>query len=265
MELLTLLIAGAIAGTAAGLLGIGGGVVIVPVLSLVFVGQHVDPDLIIKIAVGTSLATIVVTAISSVLAHHRHGNVRWDLFKLMTPTVVLGSFVGSVIADMMDAHALTVAFIVFLYSVSTQMALGVVPPPGRSLPSTTALRGVSSGVGMISAMFGIGGGALHVPFFTFCGVTVKVAVATAAAIGLPLAVSSALGFIVMGLDEVNLPPHSLGYVNLPAFIGVVASSIVFAPLGAKLTQVLPDKLIKRIFAAFLFVLASKMAYDMVFI
>ncbi len=264
MELLTLLIAGAIAGTAAGLLGIGGGVVIVPVLSLVFVGQHVDPDLIIKIAVGTSLATIVVTAISSVLAHHRHGNVRWDLFKVMTPTVVLGSFVGSVIADMMDAHALTVAFIVFLYSVSTQMVLGVVPP-GRTLPSTTALRGVSSGVGTLSAMFGIGGGALHVPFFTFCGVTVKVAVATAAAIGLPLAASSTLGFIVMGLDEANLPPHSLGYVNLPSFIGVVASSIVFAPLGAKLTQVLPDKLIKRIFAAFLFVLASKMAYDMVFI
>ena len=264
MELFTLLIAGAVAGLAAGLLGIGGGVVIVPVLSLVFVDQNVDPELIIKIAVGTSLATIVVTAISSVLAHHRHGNVRWDLFKAMTPTVVLGSFVGSVIADFMDAQALTVAFIVFLYLASLQMALGVVPP-GRSLPSTTALRGVSSGVGVLSAMFGIGGGSLHVPFFTFCSVTVKVSVATAAAIGLPLAASSTLGFILMGLDEVNLPPNSLGYVNLPAFIGVVVSSTVFAPLGAKLTQVMPDKLIKRIFAVFLFVLASKMAYDMVFI
>ena len=263
MELLALLAAGAAAGTAAGLLGIGGGVIIVPVLSLVFAAQGVDESIIIKVAVGTSLATIVVTAVSSIWAHHRRGAVRWPLVRVMSPGVVAGALLGAWLADIIPAYWLTLGFIVFLSGVSLQMALGTVGA-GRALPGPIGLSGVSSVVGCISALMGIGGGALHVPFMSWCGVPVKQAIATAAAIGFPLALASSIGFVFTGLDETLLPPHSLGYINLPAFAGVVAASILFAPLGARLAHQLPDKLIKRIFAVFLFLLALRMAYTLLF-
>jgi uncharacterized membrane protein YfcA len=262
MQLLTLLVAGAAAGTTAGLLGIGGGVIIVPVLALVFSNEGVDPQILIKVAVGTSLATIMVTAVSSIWAHHRHGAVRWKLFRTMTPGVVAGSLIGAWLADQIPALWLTISFIVFLMGVSLQMALGPLVA-GRSLPGPWALRGVSTMVGTVSALMGIGGGALHVPYLSWCGVPVKQAIATAASIGLPLAVASTAGFILTGLDETTLPPHSLGYINLPAFAGVVGASILFAPLGARLAHRLPDKLLKRTFALFLFILALRMAYDLV--
>ncbi len=262
MQLLTLLAAGAIAGTTAGLLGIGGGVIIVPVLSLVFVREGVDPDILIKVAIGTSLATIVVTAISSIWAHHRHGAVLWHLFRIMTPGVVTGSLIGAWIADNIPGSWLSIAFIIFLFGISVQMAIGPVSA-GRNLPGHWVLRSVSGLFGAIAALMGIGGGALHVPYLSWCGVPVKQAIATAAAIGLPLGLASTLGFIITGLDETTLPPNSLGYVNLPAFAGVVGASLLFAPLGARLAHRLPDKLLKRTFALFLFFLAIRMAYDLV--
>ncbi len=262
MELVTLLIAGAVAGTAAGLLGIGGGVIIVPVLSLVFAREGVDPEILIKVAVGTSLATIVVTAISSIWAHHRRGAVHWNLVRIMAPGVVSGSLIGAWIADLIPGSWLTLAFIIFMLGVSLQMALG--PMGGaHALPGPWALRGASAVVGVISALMGIGGGALHVPYLSWHAIPVKQAIATAAALGLPLAVASTAGFIATGLDETALPPHSLGYINLPAFAGVVGASILFAPLGARLAHRLPDKLLKRTFAVFLFFLALRMAYDLV--
>jgi len=262
MQLLTLLAAGAVAGTAAGLLGIGGGVIIVPVLALVFASEQVNPDVLIKVAVGTSLATIMVTAISSIWAHHKRGAVRWPLVRTMTPGVVLGSLFGAWLADLIPGGWLTVAFIVFLFAVSLQMAWGPVGA-GRQLPGAWTLRGVSYTVGTISALMGIGGGALHVPYLSWCGVPVKQAIASAAAIGFPLALASTVGFVLTGLDESDLPPHSLGYINLPAFAGVVGASILFAPLGARLAHSLPDKLLKRTFAVFLMILALRMAYDLV--
>lgn len=262
MQLLTLLSAGAVAGTAAGLLGIGGGVIIVPVLSLVFASEGVDPDILIKVAVGTSLATIVATAISSIWTHHRHGAVLWNLFRIMTPGVVTGSLFGAWLADKIPGSWLTIAFIVFMFAIALQMAIGP-PGTGRTLPGHWVLRAVSAIVGTVSALMGVGGGAMHVPYLSWCGVPVKQAIATSAAIGLPLAVSSTLGFIITGLDETTLPPNSLGYVNLPAFAGVVGASLLFAPLGARLAHRLPEKLLKRTFAVFLFFLAIRMAYDLV--
>lgn len=262
MQLATLLAAGAVAGTAAGLLGIGGGVIIVPVLSLVFVSEGVDPEILIKVAVGTSLATISVTAISSIWAHHRRGAVRWPLFRTMAPGVITGSLIGAWIADLIPGSWLTLAFIAFMFGVSLQMALGPVGG-GRRLPGPWSLRGASAIVGAISALMGIGGGALHVPYLSWHGIPVKQAIATAAALGLPLALASTAGFIVTGLNETALPPHSLGYINLPAFAGVVGASILFAPLGARLAHRLPDRLLKRTFAVFLLFLALRMAYDLV--
>ena len=140
--------------------------------------------------------------------------------------VITGSLIGAWLADLIPGAWLTVAFILFMFGVSLQMAIGPLGA-GRDLPGPWALRGVSAIVGTISALMGIGGGALHVPYLSWCGVPVKQAIATSAAIGLPLAVASTVGFILTGLDETSLPPHSLGYINLPAFAGVVGASISY--------------------------------------
>jgi len=261
MDITTLLIAGSIAGTAAGLLGIGGGVIIVPVLSLVFAAEGIDPDILIKVAVGTSLATIVITAITSIWTHHRKGAVDWSLALIMTPGVILGSFVGAMIAHLMPGYWLSVAFVIFLLIVSIQMVVGTLQGD-HPLPGDWGLRAVSFIVGTISSLMGIGGGAMHVPYLSWCGIPVKRAIATAATIGFPLALASAVGFIVTGYGLPNLPQYSFGYVNLPAFGGIVAASVLFAPLGARLAHVLPDIILKRFFGFFLFILALKMAYDL---
>lgn len=259
MDLHMLLLSGAVAGTLAGLLGIGGGVIIVPIVTLLFEGQGIDHALAIKIALGTSLATIVVTALSSIYMHHRKGAVDWGLFRVMGPAVVVGSLAGAWAADLIPGDMLYVGFIVFLFAVALQMATSRVGAH-RALPGRRGIALVSTGVGAISALMGIGGGALHVPFLSYCGVPVKRAIATAAAVGLPLAVSATAGYLVGGLDEAGRPPGSVGYVNLPVFGGVVAASLVFAPLGAMLAHRLPDQLLRRLFAGFLFILASRMAY-----
>lgn len=261
MDLPILLVSGAVAGMLAGLLGIGGGVIIVPIVTLLFEGHGIPQGLAIKLALGTSLATIVFTSTSSIYTHHRKGAVDWVLFRVMGPAVVLGSLLGAWLADWIPGKALYLAFIVFLFAVSLQMTLGRVSAH-RKLPSTKGLAGTSFGVGAVSALMGIGGGALHVPFLTYCGVPVKRAIATAAAIGLPLAASATVGYVLGGLDEAGMPSGSIGYVSLPVFGGVVAASLLFAPLGAILAHRLPDLLLRRLFAAFLFLLAARMTLNL---
>ncbi len=256
-----LLLSGAVAGTMAGLLGIGGGIIIVPIVTLLFETQGLAHGLAIKMALGTSLATIVVTALSSIYTHHRKGAVEWGLFRTMTPGVLVGSLIGASLADVIPGEVLYGAFILFMFVVSAQMALSRVSAH-RTLPGTLGLAGVSTGVGVISALMGIGGGSLNVPFLSFCGVPIKRSIATAAAIGLPIAVSATIGYIVGGLNEEGLPSVSLGYVNLPVFGGVVAASLLFAPLGATLAHRLPDQLLRRFFAIFLFILASRMSFNL---
>ena len=262
MDLTTLLVSGAVAGTLAGLLGIGGGVIIVPIVTLLFEDSGVPSGLAIKMALGTSLATIVVTAISSIYTHNRKGAVDWRLFRVMAPAAFIGSFIGAWAADIIPGDALYVFFVVFLFAVSMQMALGRVSAH-RRLPGTPALLGVSGSVGALSALLGIGGGAMNVPFLSFCGVAVKRAIATAAAVGLPLSVSATIGYVLGGLDEAGVPAGSVGYVNLPVFSGIVVASLLFAPIGATLAHKLPDLLLRRLFAVFLFFLASRMAYRLV--
>jgi uncharacterized membrane protein YfcA len=262
MDLPLLLFSGAVAGMLAGLLGIGGGVIIVPIVTLLFESHGITQGLAIKLALGTSLATIMVTAVASIATHHRKGAVDWELFRIMAPGVVVGSFLGAWLADIIPGRTLYLGFIVFLFVVSLQMALGRVTAH-RPLPSTAGLVGTATGVGTLSALMGIGGGAMHVPFLSYCGVPVKRAIATAAAVGLPLAASATVGFVYGGLDEAGLPAGSVGYVNLPIFGGVVAASLLFAPLGASLAHRLPDLLLRRLFASFLFVLAARMAYNLI--
>jgi len=258
MDLTTLLLAGAIAGTLAGLLGIGGGIVIVPIVVLLFENQGVEHSLAIKMALGTSLATIIFTAMSSIYTHHRKQAVEWGVFKTMTPWILAGSFAGAWLADIIPGTVLYISFIIFLFLVSMQMAISRVSVH-RALPGKTGMNVASATIGTISALMGVGGGSLTVPFLSYCGVPIKRAIATAAAVGLPIAISAALGYILGGLNEQNLPSGSIGYVNLPVFGGVVAASLLFAPLGATLAHKLPDQVLRRVFAIFIFVLAAKMS------
>ena len=261
MEIITLLIAGAIAGTLAGLFGIGGGTIIVPVIALVLETQGISTEKIIKIAVGTSLATIMFTAISSVYAHHLRKAVDWQIFKVLTPWILLGTVIGTIIVDIMPGDILYVAFILFLCAAATRLAIGNVKGT-RQLPGLTGMATVGTLNGIVSAMMGIGGGVINVPFFTYCSVPIKRAIATAAAIGLPLATVSAIGFVIIGLDETDLPKASLGYINLPIFASVVSASVLFAPLGAKLAHSLPERALNIFFSIFLFVMAGSMAWTL---
>ena len=258
MDLTMLLLSGALAGTLAGLLGIGGGIVIVPIVVLLFESQGLEEGLAIKMALGTSLATIIFTAISSIYTHHRKQAVEWQIFKIMAPGILVGSLLGAWLADIIPGKILYITFIFFLFGVSGQMAFSRVSSH-RGLPGRLAISGISTGFGVISALMGVGGGSLNVPFLSYCGVPIKHAIATAAAIGLPIAISAILGYIIGGLNEENLPSGSLGYVNLPVFGGVVVASLIFAPIGAILAHKLPDLVLRRLFAVFLIILATKMS------
>ncbi len=249
---------GAFAGVMAGLLGVGGGLIIVPVLAWIFHGQLINDAIVMHLAIGTSLATIVVTSLSSVRAHHRHGAVLWPAVWQLTPGIVIGAWVGAAIADTLPSAALSKIFAVFVLMVSAQMAFGAKPAPHRELPGTAGMTLAGGVIGVVSAIVGIGGGSLTVPFLNWCNISIRQAVATSAACGLPIALAGTLGFIVTGLNKPDLPAWSLGYVYGPALISVAIVSMLTAPLGAKLAHTLPTDLLKKVFAIFLAVIGARM-------
>lgn len=259
MEILTLALIGALAGVMAGLLGIGGGMLIVPVLALLLERQGISQDVLLQSAIGTSLATIMFTSLSSMLAHHRRGAVQWPIFRRLTPGIVVGGFVGAAIADYLPGRVLHYVVAISVLVVATQFAFAPrAAPAHRPLPGRAALSTAGGVIGALSTLIGIGGGSLTVPFLTWCSMPVKQAIATAAAIGFPIAVAGTIGYVIGGLNEIGLPPYSLGYVMLPAFAGIVAASVLAAPLGARLAHRLSDVTLRRIFAAFLAVLGTRM-------
>ncbi len=251
------LLIGVFAGTTAGLLGVGGGLVVVPLLAWIFLANGFPAELIMQFAVGTSLATIVVTSVSSLLAHHRRRGVLWPVFGRLTPGVVVGALVGAAVADAMPSDGLRVFFGVFELLVAAQLGMGISPGPQRALPGSMGQAGAGGVIGVISALVGIGGGTMTVPFLVWCNVPMRHAVGTSAAAGLPISAAGAFGFAITGLDQ-SAPPWSLGYVYLPAFAGIVVTSAAFAPLGAKLAHSLPTPVLKRVFAVFLAVVGAKM-------
>ncbi len=256
-----LIVMGGLAGVMAGLLGIGGGALIVPVLVIVFEGQGVNPDIIMQAALGTSLATIVFTAISSILAHQRRGAVGWKIFWRIAPGIVVGGLLGAGIAKGLSSRALHIMFVVFMFSVAVQFARGTMAAAAhRRLPGKVGMAVAGMVIGIASALFGIGGGSLSVPFMTWCSVPVRQAIATSSAIGLPIAVSATAGYIVAGFGDPRLPPYSVGYVVLPAFIGIVVASTLAAPFGAKLAHRLSEITLRRIFALFVTVLGVRMLW-----
>lgn len=256
--LLLYLAVGAFAGLIAGLFGVGGGLVIVPVLVFVFKSQAVSGEVLVHLAIGTSLATIVFTSVSSVYAHHRRGAVRWDLFRQLAPGIVIGALAGALLAGALPTKVLRSLFGVFELAVATYLWWNRQPAPHRSLPGAAGM-GVAGGVvGTVSSILGIGGGTLTVPFLVWCNVPLRTAVATSAACGLPIAVAGATGFVVTGWNAPGLPAEASGYLHWPAFAGIVVASMAFAPLGAKLAHTLPVADLRRYFALFLAVLGVRM-------
>lgn len=259
METLSLyLLLGAFAGTLAGLLGVGGGLVMVPVLVFIFQGQVMPSAVIMHMALGTSLAIIMLTSLSSIRAHHQRGAVLWSLCGRLTPGIVLGALSGAVVADMLSDEVLKPVFGIFELLVALQMWLGVRSSLQRNLPDWPGISVAGWVIGSVSAIVGIGGGTLTVPFLTWCRIGIHNAVATSAACGFPIAVAGTLGFIATGWNEAGLPAMSSGYVYWPAFAAVGVASMLFAPLGARLAHALPADKLKKFFAIFLAVLGVRM-------
>ncbi|MEH6455877.1 MAG: sulfite exporter TauE/SafE family protein [Cocleimonas sp.] len=256
-DLIILIITGGFAGILAGMLGIGGGILIVPVFVFIFRYQGIDSEIIMHMAIGTSLATIVVTSLSSIRAHQAHGAIKWSIAKLMAPSIIIGAFIGSAIADTLPSDTLRFIFVPFMLLVAVQMAFGRPPEAQRQLPQKLGMSLAGGFIGSLSSILGIGGGALNVPFMTFCNVSARNAVATSAAIGFPIAVAGTIGFVISGWNVSNLPEWSLGYINLKAALSIVIISALTAPLGAKLTHIMPVSLLKKTFALLLVIVAIK--------
>lgn len=250
---------GVIAGFVAGLLGVGGGLIIVPVLIFIFQSNNFIQESIVHMAIGTSLATIVFTSLSSIYAHHfKHEAVRWDIVRQLTPGIIVGALFGAIVADFISAKNLQYFFGFFELAVAVQMAFNIKTSAARKLPAYKGMFTAGSGIGVISSILGIGGGTITVPFLTWCNVKIQHAVATSSACGLPIAVAGCIGFIVMGWNEATLPEYSLGYIYWPAFLSIVLSSMLVAPVGAWFAHWLSAAKLKRFFSIVLFLLGIKM-------
>lgn len=249
---------GGTAGLLAGLLGVGGGIVIVPALTALFAWQSIPAAFHLRLALGTSLATIAFTSLASVRAHHLRGAVDWRVFRRVTPGILVGTLLGSWVAARLSPRFLEGFFVVFLYYVALQLVLDVRPRPSRQLPGTGGMLGAGGLIGGVSSLVGIGGGSMSVPFLVWCNVSVREAIGTSAAIGFPIALAGAAGYVANGLAVEALPPHSLGFVYLPALLGVAAASTLTAPVGARLAHALPVAMLKRIFALLLAAIGTKM-------
>ncbi len=261
--ILAFLATGVFSGTIAGLLGVGGGMILVPVMVWILGAESLAEGYAIKIALATSLAIIVPTSLSSALAHLRSGALRGDVFRQMLPGIIIGTALGGLLVDWLPEQVLRIVFALGCWSIAAKMLLGANPKPQRRLPGRLGLSVAGGVIGSLSALLGIGGGSLTVPFLHYCNVHLRSAVATSAACGLPIALSGALTLAWAGRDTANLPTHSLGYVYLPALVGIATTAILFAPLGAKLAHSLPTALLKKFVALFLLVAGSKMAFSVI--
>jgi uncharacterized membrane protein YfcA len=248
-------------GFLAGLLGIGGGMVMVPFITFILSHRGVDADLAVKMAIATAMATVIFTSVSSVRAHHKRGAVRWDLVKGLAPGIVLGSLISSLgVFTLLKGSYLAIFFGLFVSFSATQMFLDKKPSPSRQVPAAAGLMGAGGVIGFLSGLVGAGGGFMSVPFMTWCNVAIHNALATSAALGFPIAVANVAGYIVSGLSVQGLPDDAFGFIWVPALIIIAACSVFTAPLGAKVAHGLPMKKLKRIFASVLYLLAAYMLY-----
>lgn len=259
LDLAGFLLTGILSGLLAGLFGVGGGVIVVPALILLFGHLGVGGDWVAHLAVGSSLAAIVGTGAASALAHHRRGGVRWELALRLAPGIVLGAWLGAVLAGALPELWLKRVFAAFLAYVGVRMLAPVSARGGRPLPGSLGLAAVGGVIGTLSALVGIGGGTLTVPFLSAHGIPLRQAVGTSAACGLPIALAGAVGFLAVGWGREGLPPWSTGFVYWPAVGLILLASIPSAPWGARLAHALPVETLKRAFGILLLVMAVYLA------
>jgi uncharacterized membrane protein YfcA len=256
-----LLVLGLCTGFLAGLLGIGGGMIMVPFLTYIMTSRGAAPDLAVKMAIATSMSTIIFTSISSVRAHHKRGAVRWDIVKGLAPGIMLGAVLASLgVFALLKGSLLAIFFALFVSFSATQMFLDKKPAASRQMPGLGGQLAGGGVIGFLSGLVGAGGGFVSVPFMTWCNVAIHNAVATSAALGFPIAVFNTFGYVVAGQSLQGLPSGSWGYVWLPALVVIASASVFMAPLGAKAAHALPVKQLKRVFASVLYLLAAYMLY-----
>ena len=252
--LILFILLGAFSGFVAGLLGVGGGLIIVPVL-LYLLAPSIDQSILMHTAIGTALAAIVFTSISSLYAHHRHGAILWRNFVKLTPTILLGSYSGAILAKYLSFDFLRVFFALFEITVAFIMWFGVSASSHADNLSRWIWSVAGYVIGLVSAMVGIGGGTMTTPFLVYNNVKIKNAIATSAAVGMPIAIAGSIGFMIAGSSQ-SLPTGGIGFVNFQALFAIVAASIFFAPLGAKVTHKMDSKKLKKGFSVFLGFLAA---------
>lgn len=259
--IIELALLGVVTGFLAGLLGIGGGMMMVPFITIILTNRGVSPDLSVKMAIATSMATIIFTSLSSVRAHHKRGAVRWDIVKRLAPGIVTGSIIGSLgVFSLLKGTYLAIFFGLFVSFSATQMFLDKKPKPTRQMPGTGGQMAAGGFIGFLSGLVGAGGGFISVPFMTWCNIPIHNAVATSAALGFPIAIANVLGYAISGQSVQNLPAGSFGYIWLPALLVIAVCSFATAPLGARAAHSIPIGKLKRIFASILYILAAYMLY-----
>ena len=258
-ELAAYLALGAVVGFFAGLLGIGGGIIIVSTLAMMFAHQGVAPAYVMHLAIGTSLAAIMVGSWSSFRAHDRHDAVDWPVVRSMVPGLLVGVLGGAIAARFLPGGFLKGFFIAFTLFVIVQMVFGFRPDASRKLPGRRALAAVAAVIGVCSSLFGGGAAAIGVPFFAWCGMTAHRAIGTVAAMAFPIAIAGTAGYVISGWNAAGLPRGSLGFVYLPAFIGISITSMLLAPVGARLAHRLRGPTLRRIVAVFLLAMVAKLA------
>ena len=248
-------------GFLAGLLGIGGGMIMVPFISFMLSGRGVSADLAVKMAIATSMATILFTSLSSVRAQHQRGAVRWDIVRGLAPGIVAGGMAASLgVFALIKGSSLAIFFGLFVGFSAIRMFLERKPSPSRQMPGTAGQLAVGGLIGFLCGLVAAGGGFISVPFMTWCNVAIHNAVATSAALGLPIALANVVGYVVAGQSVQHLPSYSFGYIWLPALLVIASCSVLTAPLGARAAHKLPVKQLKRVFASILYVLAAYMLY-----
>ena len=256
---LFLLLLGAMGGFLACLLGIGGGMILVPFLTMLFIWKGMPMELVVHSCVATSMAMICFTSLSSMRAHHKRGGILWPVVWALVPGVIVGGFLaGGVVFSFISTAWLALIFAIFVGYSAYNMAANKKPKPSRQLPGFLGTSSMGAVIGFISGLVGAGGGFLTVPFLVWCNVDIRKAVSTSAALGFPIAIANSVGFIFSGIREIGLQPGMIGYVYWPALLALIATSMLMAPVGAKCTHTWPVGRIKKIFAGLLAFIAIYM-------